>query len=83
MGSNCGIYGGDNAFWGTNMSADGFMGFVDKLWILLNRIFAILLIVVVILFVILAIVGWTPVKVLVTGESSDTGSTASFRRRRN
>ena len=51
------MYGGDNAFWGTQMNTSGVMGFVDKFWILLNRIFTILLIIMVVLVAIGIIAG--------------------------
>ena len=66
--ANYASYGGEHHWWGATPNNEGFMQFVDNLWTLLNRIFTVLLIVCIILFVILAIVGWTPVKVLVTGE---------------
>ena len=63
------LYGGvDPHWWGAVPNDQGFLAFVDNVWTLLNRIFIALIFVCIVLFVILAIVGWTPVKVLVTGE---------------
>lgn len=57
---------GAGPLWGTEMNSVGFMGFVDKLWILLNRIFIILVIITIILVIVLAIVGYQPVKTMFT-----------------
>lgn len=57
---------GAGPFWGTEMNNAGFMGFVDKVWILLNRIFVILVIITIILTIVLAIVGYQPVKTMFT-----------------
>ena len=68
------VYGGD--FWGTDMNTTGFMGFVDNLWVLLNRIFTIVFLIMILLVIVLAIVGWEPMKRAI---SSDT---ATFRLRK-
>ena len=51
------IYGGENALWGTEMNTQGVMGFVDRVWILLNRIFILIIIIMIILIVIALIAG--------------------------
>lgn len=68
-----GMYGGE--MWGTTMNTSGFMAFVDKVWILINRIVVILVFIVVILSVILFIVGYPPIKQFVVQSSE------GFRRR--
>lgn len=51
------MYGGGNTtIWGTEMNTNGFMGVVDKIWILLNRISIILAIVMLIGAIIAGIV---------------------------
>lgn len=42
--------------WGTTMNRDGFMGFVDKVWILMSRISAIVLIVTVVVALVTALI---------------------------
>lgn len=72
--------GGDVSFWGTEMNKEGFMGIVDKIWILLNRISTILLIIFIIVVIILIIIGWEPAKNIASSISS---STDTFRWRRS
>lgn len=42
--------------WGTTMNREGFMGLVDKVWILMSRISAIILIITVVVAIVTALI---------------------------
>ena len=71
----------NNPFWNTKMNDKGFMGFVDKLWILERRIYTIIVLCWIVTAIIIGVFGCTVYNARVCNDTCRMMKEESFRNR--
>lgn len=73
--------GSDTKIWSTDMNKDGFMGFVDKLWILERRIYTIIVLCWIVAAVVIGVFGCTIYNAQITNTNNQMLTSAGFTTR--